>query len=122
MGYTQEQVAERVGLTLNSTSRYETGTASPSQVALNMLAVIYGKSIRWLLGGEELSAERSEIPEEKLSDSEFLMRQSELLVRGAENGLTTEDANSVRDFINFLRARRRQEERESRDDSDETIS
>lgn len=51
-GLTQENVAERAGLTFNSISRYETGAAHPSQLALNMLAVLYKKPVEWFLGGE----------------------------------------------------------------------
>ena len=49
-GMTQEEVGERVGLARNSISRYESGTVSPSQVALNMLATVYGKPIEWFFG------------------------------------------------------------------------
>ena len=49
-GLTQEQVAEKAGLTFNSISRYETGSAHPSQLALNMLSVLYDKPVKWLLG------------------------------------------------------------------------
>lgn len=121
-GYTQEQVAERVGLTLNSISRYETGNASPSQVALNMLGVIYGKSIQWLLGENEPPIEQSKTPEEELSDIEFLKRQAELLARSAKNGLTPEDAKTVRDLINFLRAQRSKGSSDDVDSSGDRIS
>ena len=120
-GYTQEQVAERVGLTLNSISRYETGTASPSQVALNMLAVIYDKSVRWLLGEDESFHERPETPEEDLTDSEFLIRQAELLIRSDESGLTLDEAKTVRDFINSVRAQRHRVQEADNAESDERI-
>jgi len=75
-----------------------------------MLAVIYGKSSKWLLGEEEPPIEKLETPEGELGDVEFLMRQVELSFRGAQDGLTPEDAKSVRDFINFLRAQRQRQE------------
>ena len=52
-GLTQETVAERAGLTRTSVSRYETGIAPPSELALNMLATIYNKPVEWFFGKEE---------------------------------------------------------------------
>lgn len=60
-GLTQEHVAEKAGLTFNSISRYETGSAHPSQLALNMLSVLYDKPVRWLLG-ETSDAEAQQQP------------------------------------------------------------
>ena len=53
VGLTQEQVAERAGLSATSITRYETGTVSPSPVALHMLALLYDKSVVWLSGEEK---------------------------------------------------------------------
>ena len=49
-GLTQEQVADRSGLSRTSIARYEGGTVGPSPVALNMLATIYGKPVEWFYG------------------------------------------------------------------------
>ena len=51
-GLTQETVAERAGLTRTSVSRYESGIAPPSELALNMLATIYNKPVEWFFGKE----------------------------------------------------------------------
>ena len=53
VGLTQEAVSELVGLARNSISRYESGSVSPSVVALNMLATVYRKPVDWFFGGEE---------------------------------------------------------------------
>ena len=52
MGLTQEQAADRSGLSRTSIARYEGGTVGPSPVALNMLATIYGKPVEWFFGEE----------------------------------------------------------------------
>ena len=52
-GLTQEQAADRSGLSRTSIARYEGGTVGPSPVALNMLATIYNKTVEWFLGEEE---------------------------------------------------------------------
>ena len=52
-GLTQETVGERAGLTRTSVSRYESGIAPPSELALNMLATIYNKPVEWFFGKEE---------------------------------------------------------------------
>ena len=53
-GLTQEQVGERAGLARNSISRYESGSAFPSQLAMNMLAALYDKPYEWFFGeGDE---------------------------------------------------------------------
>ena len=51
-GLTQEKVGERAGLARNSIARYESGSGFPSQLALNMLATIYGKPVEWFYGDE----------------------------------------------------------------------
>ena len=52
-GLTQEQVGERAGLARNSISRYESGSAFPSQLAMNMLAALYDKPYEWFFGEED---------------------------------------------------------------------
>ena len=50
---TQEEVAERAGVYRNTISGYETGRVRPSSLALNMLAIIYGKPMEWFFGEED---------------------------------------------------------------------
>ncbi len=55
-GLTQETVGERAGLTRTSVSRYESGIAPPSELALNMLATIYDKPYEWFFRQAEPAA------------------------------------------------------------------
>ena len=52
-GLTQEESAEQAGLTRVTIARYETGHRSPSELALNMLATIYGKPVESFYGEED---------------------------------------------------------------------
>ena len=52
-GLTQEESAEQAGLTRVTIARYETGHRAPSELALNMLATLYGKPVEWFFGEEE---------------------------------------------------------------------
>ena len=52
-GLTQEESAEQAGLTRVTIARYETGHRAPSELALNMLATIYGKPVEWFFGEED---------------------------------------------------------------------
>ena len=61
---TQEQAAERSGLSRTSVARYETGTAPPSSVALYALASLYGVTTGWLTGEEEMTPALSRYPDE----------------------------------------------------------
>ncbi len=52
-GLTQEESAEQAGLTRVTIARYETGHRAPSELALNMLATIYGKPVESFYGEED---------------------------------------------------------------------
>jgi transcriptional regulator with XRE-family HTH domain len=47
--WTQQDVAEQVGLHVNQIKRYEAGTAQPSLEGLKKLAVAFSRSTDWLL-------------------------------------------------------------------------
>ena len=52
-GLTQEESAEKAGLTRVTIARYETGHRAPSELALNMLATLYSKPVKWFFGEED---------------------------------------------------------------------
>ena len=49
-GYTQEEIANKLDITLNAYQKYEQGTRSPSLDTLVKIADFYDVSIDWLLG------------------------------------------------------------------------
>lgn len=48
-GYTQEQVAIKIGIKQNTISKYETGNLEPNLETLAKMAQFYNVSINWLL-------------------------------------------------------------------------
>ncbi|TRM08775.1 helix-turn-helix transcriptional regulator [Lentibacillus cibarius] len=52
-GYSQKEVAEKIGVKNNTLSSYESGARSPDYDTLTELAEIYDTSIDYLLRGEE---------------------------------------------------------------------
>lgn len=60
-GWTQEQLAERLGVTNRSVSRWETGANLPELDLLIQLAELYGVELREILNGEK---ERSDMNQE----------------------------------------------------------
>lgn len=48
-GYTQEQVAAKIGTKQTAISKYETGALEPNLETLAKLAQFYNVSINWLL-------------------------------------------------------------------------
>ena len=53
-GWTQERAAAEAGLSRSSIARFESPNGGgPSQLAMKMLAAIYGKPYEWFFGGEE---------------------------------------------------------------------
>lgn len=54
--YSQELVAERVGIAKSTLSTYENGTATPASDILMKLADVYGVSTDYLLGRDKCKA------------------------------------------------------------------
>ena len=52
-GLSQEQLADRLGVTRQSVSKWESGTAMPELVKLISLSDIFGVSVDYLLGRTE---------------------------------------------------------------------
>lgn len=51
MGFTQDQVASRLGVTKGAVGQYELGLSKPSLVKIPVLAEILGVTVEWLLTG-----------------------------------------------------------------------
>ena len=78
-GLSQEQLADRLGVTRQSVSKWESGTAMPELVKLNSLSDIFGVSVDYLVkdyleepesadGGDDLSAQQAVRLEKKVDE------------------------------------------------------
>lgn len=56
-GLTQEGVDELIGKSKAAVSQYENGHTSPDYELLTKLAELYGRTVTWLLSGEETESE-----------------------------------------------------------------
>lgn len=53
LGFTQAKLALMIGVSENAITQYETGRSSPRRERVGALAAALGKSIGWLLTGDE---------------------------------------------------------------------
>lgn len=82
-GYTQEQLAEKLGVTGKTVSRWETGTYLPPIEMLHQMSVLYSVSMNDILNGERIGSE------------EYPQKADENLVAVIEN---EKRASAKRDF------------------------
>ena len=97
-GLSQEQLADRLGVTRQSVSKWESGTAMPELVKLISLSDIFGVSVDYLVkdrldspeeaerGGDDLSARQADRLEKKVDDLEATVAAHEVwIVHKAQN-------------------------------------
>lgn len=93
-GETQEQVAEAIGISYVSLSRYETGQRMPKMNILMKLAEYYGVSVDEIMRDEKKEAAQSGNIDEDLKN---------ILL-----SLSQEEFQRVKDFVSGLRAAHRE--------------
>ncbi len=82
-GYTQEQLAEQVGVSRQAVARWEAGETAPDVYVLQMLCGIFGVSADVLLNGSKENGEPAavEFPEEKIPEPKKESSTSQLKVK-----------------------------------------
>ena len=107
-GLTLEQVAEQVGVRLNTIWCYEKGKFRPSEPVLKLCSQIYNKPVEWFFGEEEEPEATSEDPEE--DDIEIMDPSLRLFFRGEWDEFTEAEKEFVKGMIrqsrDLLRKRR----------------
>ena len=112
VGFTQEEVAERAGLSRTSIARYEAGLVSPSPVSLNMLAILYDRPVAWLLGEDGDDDTPLTTDPDYEADLELVMNEASLALRQVSDRLSPEAIKSIADYIRFVDEREERERRE----------
>ena len=106
-GLTQEQAAERAGLTRTSISRYETEGAYPSALALNMMASLYNKPVQWFYGDQQESGSEGKV---ETDDIDIADPDLSLFFRGEWDTFTEDEKDFIKGMIresrDLLRKRR----------------
>ncbi len=97
VGLTQKQIGERVGVNEHTVWFWEAGRSKPSHEHLVDLAFCCEVSTDWLLGRESVEA--------------GVLDEAEVSFRAEMEGLPVEDLESIREFIRFVRHRRREKDR-----------
>lgn len=75
LGFTQAKLASMLGVTVNAITQYETGRASPRRERVPALLLALGKSIGWLLTGDDPI---EEIHAQTKLEQEILLKAREL--------------------------------------------
>lgn len=71
-GWTQSELARRIGVTENAVTQYETGRAMPKPVNLQRVAEAFETSVEWLMtGGDEEDIVRAHTTAEAAMLREF---------------------------------------------------
>ena len=105
-GLGQEKVAESIGSHPVTISKYERGVQDPSTDLLKAMAMLYGVSVDWLLGGKVSSDPGQVRPNLDLPSRDQLLQETELALRSMSSELTPGDIEAIRDFIRFVHSQR----------------
>ena len=105
-GLTLEQVADRVGVRLNTVWSYENGKYNPSEPVLRMCAQVFQKPVEWFYGEEQDDDPGQSSIE---ADRELVMNEASLALRSTGKELSDEAIRSIADFIRFVHEKERRE-------------
>ena len=97
VGLTRKQVSELVGVNEHTVWFWEAGRSKPTHEHLVDLASHCEVTTDWLLGRDVVEAE--------------VLEETEVSFRAEIRGLPLEDLESIREFIRFVRQRRRAKNR-----------
>jgi transcriptional regulator with XRE-family HTH domain len=89
MGWSQIDVASKVGTSNMNISHYERDTREPSIETLTRLAELYNVSVQWLITGSDVSTQQKDIYD--------LLQRKDCTYRNVL--LTDDDKQRIRDFI-----------------------
>ncbi len=108
-GLTQQRLADKLGVTAQAVSKYETGQSLPDVQMLKSLATIFGCTIDYLLGYELAGEDRLNMRARERDDEISRALQKESLTLGVGAGalveMLREESKSQYEKIHQLRVR-----------------
>ena len=103
LNLTQQEFADRIGVTRSNIAGYETGKRSPSDAAVSLICKEFGVNEIWLRTGEgEMFAKISEDDEFSLSLGKLTLEENRF-VRNAVNYLANAEPEKLKIIEEFMK-------------------
>ena len=103
-GYSQVELADKLGLSKSTIGAYETGDIKPSLDAINQLAEFFMVDVDYLLGNESRSTYYMD-PEVAFKAQEIYIDPEARILLDAKRDLSAEDLEVVINIIKALKAK-----------------
>ncbi len=97
-GYSQQFVAEQLGITQQAYANYERGARQADYSTLNKLAEIFNSTVDYILG-------RTDEPNSDMLDKQ--LEGVEFALWGEVHDLTEEEKQDILDFVKFTKSKRK---------------
>ena len=110
----QAELAEKLGVTQQTISKYENGSREPDSETLKLLSSIFNVSIDYLLGNSDNKAvfdSKEDTPEEKISK---LVKENKIRTLAAHfdgEDITDDDVEDIKNFIEFVVQKRKNKDK-----------
>ncbi|MER2226151.1 MAG: helix-turn-helix transcriptional regulator [Carnobacterium sp.] len=95
-GWTQQELADRIGFTKQTISNWETGLKVPRMGAIQKMADLFGVSISFIIEGDETTPEWAD--ENDILDLKEMLENNVNMAYGGEE-LTDEEKQRVKDVL-----------------------
>ena len=103
LNLTQQEFADRIGVTRSNIAGYETGKRSPSDAAVSLICKEFGVNEIWLrTGGGEMFTKLSEDDEFSLSLGKLTLEENRF-VRNAVNYLANAEPEKLKIIEEFMK-------------------
>ena len=112
IGFTQETVSEKLGVSTQTVRNWEAGRTEPRRADKDRLSDLYEVSIEWLLD-EEATVDNGQDSEPSIEAArELVMNEAFIALRSASEDLSDEAIRSIAKFIRFVHDEERREGQE----------
>lgn len=98
-GWTQQELADKIGYSKQTVSNWETGLKSPRMGAIQKIADLFGVSVGFIIEGDESTPEWAD--EEDIYDLKDMLENNVSMFYGGEE-LTDEEKQRVNDILTTI--------------------